>query len=139
MWCSADAARSAQNWQSGWLPESGAAAVYTKEFDADDLTSHGRPLPVLDVDLVDATWSEYPDARWGTNRLSRANLHHPILKPHQDDGPRSRSKAKSSASIHLNTQSRALEGILQTRSLWATDTAFLNDWQDKKSTMQLSR
>jgi hypothetical protein len=48
------------------------------------------PLPVIDIDLVDATWSEHQDARWqalnthwvGRNRQA-TRTHRPILKPSQ--------------------------------------------------------
>jgi hypothetical protein len=48
------------------------------------------PLPVLDIDLVDATWSQHPKARWEpmashwVARGRQANsTHRPILKPNQ--------------------------------------------------------
>ncbi|MFN3007032.1 hypothetical protein [Mycolicibacterium wolinskyi] len=48
------------------------------------------PLPVIDVDVVDATWSKHPDAHWvprdshwvGRGRPA-TNTHRPILKPSQ--------------------------------------------------------
>jgi hypothetical protein len=48
------------------------------------------PLPVIDVDLVDAKWSEHPEARWmpldshwvGRGRQA-SNTHRPILMPSQ--------------------------------------------------------
>lgn len=48
------------------------------------------PLPVIDIDLVDAAWSEHHDARWeplgsywaGRNRRA-TSTHRPILKPAQ--------------------------------------------------------
>jgi hypothetical protein len=48
------------------------------------------PLPVIDVDLVDATWSEHRDARWeplkshwvGRGRQA-TSTHRPILMPSQ--------------------------------------------------------
>jgi sugar phosphate isomerase/epimerase len=47
------------------------------------------PLPILDLELVAATWTEHPDARWGTNGLSRERLYCPMLGPeaeHKDAG-----------------------------------------------------
>lgn len=48
------------------------------------------PLPVVDVRLVDATWSEHPGARWMTmdthwqaRGLARNSVHRPILMPSQ--------------------------------------------------------
>jgi hypothetical protein len=48
------------------------------------------PLPVLDVRLVDATWSEHPEARWETQNTSwqarglpRNTTYRPFLKPNQ--------------------------------------------------------
>jgi hypothetical protein len=48
------------------------------------------PLPVIDVDVVDASWSKHPDARWvprdshwvGRGRPA-TSTHRPILKPNQ--------------------------------------------------------
>jgi hypothetical protein len=48
------------------------------------------PLPVIDIDLVDATWSEHPEARWeplkshwvGRNRQA-TETHRPVLMPSQ--------------------------------------------------------
>jgi hypothetical protein len=48
------------------------------------------PLPVIDIDLVDAAWSEHPNARWeplgsywvGRNRHA-TSTHRPILMPIQ--------------------------------------------------------
>jgi hypothetical protein len=48
------------------------------------------PMPVMDIDLVDATWSEHHEARWeplpghwrGRNRQA-TNTHRPILMPTQ--------------------------------------------------------
>lgn len=48
------------------------------------------PLPVIDIDLVDATWSEHPEAVWepldshwvATNRQAN-KTHRPILMPNQ--------------------------------------------------------
>jgi hypothetical protein len=49
------------------------------------------PLPVIDIDLVDATWSEHPEARWialpslwQARGLPTNTLHRPILMPSQD-------------------------------------------------------
>ncbi|MGC2380721.1 MAG: hypothetical protein WA622_26970 [Mycobacterium sp.] len=48
-------------------------------------------LPILDIELSDATWSQHPDARWVTNwgmntwpktEPAQVGLHRPILKPH---------------------------------------------------------
>jgi hypothetical protein len=48
------------------------------------------PLPVLDIELVDATWSEHPGARWVTintswqaRGLPENSTYRPILKPNQ--------------------------------------------------------
>ena len=38
-------------------------------------------LPILDLELVAAAWTDHPDARWGTNGLSREHLHCPMLGP----------------------------------------------------------
>jgi hypothetical protein len=57
------------------------------------ITVQGRnfgPLPIIDVDLVDANWSEHPEARWvplpgrwvGRNRQA-SSTHRPILMPSQ--------------------------------------------------------
>lgn len=35
-----------------------------------------------------------------------------------------------STCLYHYTSAVGLEGILRSRSLWATDTAFLNDWQE---------
>ncbi|MDC8980680.1 hypothetical protein PR370_01045 [Mycobacterium marinum] len=43
------------------------------------------PLPILDVELVDAEWTEYPELRWGTDRLMKRGLYHPLLKPQPQD------------------------------------------------------
>lgn len=48
------------------------------------------PLPVIDIDLVNAIWTEHPEARWepldshwvGVNRQA-TRTHRPILKPNQ--------------------------------------------------------
>jgi len=48
------------------------------------------PLPVIDIDLVDATWSEHLEARWeplishwvGRNRQA-TTTHRPVLMPNQ--------------------------------------------------------
>jgi hypothetical protein len=48
------------------------------------------PLPVIDLDLVDAKWSEHPEARWvplGSHWVGRgrqaSSTHRPILMPSQ--------------------------------------------------------
>jgi hypothetical protein len=49
------------------------------------------PLPVIDVEPIDATWSEHPEARWEPQKTAWQQargepgyrLHRPILKPSQ--------------------------------------------------------
>ena len=48
------------------------------------------PLPVIDIDLVDAMWSEHPEARWvpldshwQARGLTANSTHRPILMPSQ--------------------------------------------------------
>jgi hypothetical protein len=45
-----------------------------------DVRNYGS-LPILDIELADAVWNEHPDARWGTNGLTRENLRHEMLRP----------------------------------------------------------
>lgn len=41
------------------------------------------PLPVLDVEVSDAAWTEYPNARWRPNVLTGRGYN--ILRPHRTD------------------------------------------------------
>jgi hypothetical protein len=67
-----------------------------------DVRNYG-PLPVLDVDLVNASWAAHPEARWATNwsrredhgPLAQVDLHRPILKPHTDEDDHSPIKLAS--------------------------------------------
>ena len=43
------------------------------------------PLPILDVELVSATWADHQEAHWGTSGRSRIGTYHAILRPLEDD------------------------------------------------------
>lgn len=63
----------------GWESNRAAVVIEARNF---------GPLPVIDVDLVNATWTEHPEARWEAlkshwvARDRKANsTHRPILMP----------------------------------------------------------
>jgi hypothetical protein len=62
------------------------------------VVSNFGSLPILDVELTDATWSEHPGARWvttasllGSRPVGQVNLHRAILQPVGDIPEESRT------------------------------------------------
>jgi hypothetical protein len=70
------------------------------------------PLPILDVELVSATWADHPEAHWGTSGRSREGTYHPILRPLQDDDDQTRVISHNIWFMHP-TEDKTLQEVVE--------------------------